>query len=151
MKKHISTLVLILLAACQTPHRLEKDTRYIKLATVTDKYEFSDIERQQAEAIAPPDSDTDDDLANNVGPTGYGGIMLGLGDHHVIKESPPQINKGANRYTVQPLNSEARIEVMSYWQYKVGDCVKVLAGHPSAYPRFFVLKPDERCKTASIK
>lgn len=151
MKKYIATLALFLLAACQTPHRLEKDTRYLKLATVIDEYEFSEIERQQAGAITPADSDVDDDPDNNVGPAGYGGIMLGLGDHHDISESPPQISNGANRYTVQPLNSEERIEGMSYRLYKAGDCVKVLAGHPSAYPRFFALKPHERCTSVSIK
>jgi len=28
----------------------------------------------------------------------------------------------------------------------VGDCVKVLAGHPTEYPRFFELKPGEHCE-----
>lgn len=150
MKKYTATLAFILLAGCQNPHQLEKDTRYIILATVTDKYEFSEIERQQAAASTSADSNADTDLANNVGPAGYGGIMLGLGDHHDIGESP-LISNGANRYTVQPLNSEERIVVMSRRQYQVGDCVKVLAGHPSAYPRFFALKPDERCTSVSIK
>jgi hypothetical protein len=61
-------------------------------------------------------------------------------------DEAPQIAKGANRYTVQPLHSTERIEVMSYGQYKVGDCVKVLAGHPTEYPRFFELKPGEHCE-----
>lgn len=151
MKKFIAALALLLLAGCQTPHRLEKDTSYIILATVTDKYEFSETERQQAGATTPADSNADDDLADNIGPAGYGGIMLGLGDHHDISESPPQISTGANRYTVRPLNSEERIVVMSRRQYQVGDCVKVLAGHTSAHPRFFALKPNEGCSAVSVK
>jgi hypothetical protein len=35
---------------------------------------------------------------------------------------------------------------MSYAQYKVGDCVRVLAGHPTEYPRFFELKQGEHCE-----
>lgn len=151
MKKYIATLALILLAGCQSPHRPEKDTRYLILATVTDKYEFSESERLQAAASTPADSNADDEQANNVGPAGYGGIMLGLGDHHDTGENPPQISNGAYRYIVRPLNSKQRFVVISHRQYQVGDCVKVLAGHPSAYPRFFALKPDERCNTASIK
>jgi len=47
---------------------------------------------------------------------------------------------------VQPLGSAERIEVMSYGHHKMGDCVKVLAGHPTEFPRFFELKPGERCE-----
>ena len=72
--------------------------------------------------------------------------MLGMGTHPDRNDEPPQVAQGAIRYTAQPLGSGERIEVMSYGQYKVGDCVKVLAGHPTEYPRFFELKSDERCK-----
>jgi len=68
-----------------------------------------------------------------------------LDDHPPKRDEAPQIAKVAIRYTVQPLDSKERIEVMSYEQYKVGDCVKVLAAHPSEFARFFELKEGERC------
>jgi hypothetical protein len=148
MKKYIATLALALLAACQSTPRLEDDTRYAKLATVVDKHEFSEVERKQAKANSPGDSSAGFGFGVGVGTGGsggFGGIMLGMGGHPDRRDEQPQISRGAIRYTVQPLGSEERVEVMSYGQYKVGDCVKVLAGHPSEYPRFFALKPDERC------
>lgn len=141
MKTFIAILALVLLSACQSTHRLEKDTRYIRLATVTDKYEFSEFERNQAETDSPRDSNA----GAKIGIGGFGGIMLGLGDHHDNSELQPQISDGANRYTVQPVGSAERIEVLSCGQYNVGDCVKVLAGHPGEFPRFFALKAGERC------
>ena len=59
---------------------------------------------------------------------------------------PPNIAHGANRITVQPLDSTERIEVMSYGHHKPGDCVKVLVAHPNEFPRFFELKSGERCE-----
>jgi hypothetical protein len=69
-----------------------------------------------------------------------------MGSHDNPRDEQPQVAKGAIRYTVQTTGSAERIEVMSYEQLKVGDCVKVLAGHPDEYPRFFRLKPGEQCK-----
>ena len=150
MKKYIATLTLILLAACQSTPRLEDDTRYAKIATVVQKYEFSDVERKQAQANSPHDSNVGFGIGIGMGSGGYsggfGGMMIGMGGHPDTRDEQPQVAKGAIRYTVQVQGSEERVEVMSYGQYKVGDCVKVLAGHPSEYPRFFELKPGEQCK-----
>ena len=81
---------------------------------------------------------------------GSGGMMLRMGSplnsQRDKSDEQPQIARGATRYTVKPLDSEELIAVMSYIQFKVADCVKVLAGHPSECPRLFELKPDERCK-----
>ncbi|MFA6903130.1 MAG: hypothetical protein WC236_08620 [Gallionellaceae bacterium] len=141
MKTYIATLALLLLSACQSTHRLEKDTRYVKLATVIDKYEFSENERNLAQASNPDNSNTD----LGVGKSGFGGIMLGLGDHRDNSDIQPQISDGAIRYILQPLNSQQRIAVLSYSKYKILDCVKVLAGHPTEFPRFFKLKSGEHC------
>ncbi|HQS57727.1 MAG: hypothetical protein B7Y56_08355 [Gallionellales bacterium 35-53-114] len=153
MKKYIATLLLVLLAACQNTPKLEDDPRYAKLATVIDKHEFSEFERKQAQANSPADSKVSVGVGLGVGIGGggsFGGMMFGMGSpinsQRDSRDEQPQIAKGAIRYTVQPLGSEERIEVMSYLQYKVGDCVKVLANHPSEYPRFFELKPDEHCQ-----
>lgn len=151
MNKFAAVLALVFLAACQSGPKLEDDTRYVKLATVVDKYEFSELERKQAQASRPGDSNVGMSVGVGAGTGGsFGGLMIGmgtvLGGRHDTSDEPPLVAYGANRYTVQPLGSEERIEVMSYRQYKVGDCVKVLAGHPSEFPRFFELKPDERCK-----
>ena len=151
MKRIIAAIALVLLAACQSTPKLEEDARYVKLATVVDRHDFTDVERKQAAAHTNPDTHTSVGVGLSVGGGsggfgfGFGGIMLGLGDQRTSRDEPPQIAQGANRYTVQPLRSTERIEVMSYGQYKVGDCVKVLAGHPSEYPRFFELKPGEHC------
>ena len=151
MKKYIAMLALVLLAACQSAPKLEDDTRYTKLATVVDRHEFSEVERKQAQANRPSDSNVGVGIGLGVGTGGsggfgFGGVMMGMGGHPDRRDEAPQVALGAIRYTVQPLGSEERVEVMSYAQYQVGDCVKVLAGHPSEYPRFFELKPDERCK-----
>lgn len=150
MRKYIALLLLVLLGACQSTPRLEDDARYVKFATVLLKYEFSEIERKQAQASAPRSSGVSVGIGVGVGSGGsfgggFGGMMLGMGGHTDRRDEPPQVAKGAIRYTVQIPGSEERIEVMSYVQFKVGDCVKVLAGHPTEYPRFFELKAGERC------
>lgn len=153
MKSIFAVIALVLLAACQSAPKLEEDARYVKLATVVDRHEFTDVERKQAAAHTTSDSHGSIGVGLGVGGGsgggfgfGFGGIMLDMGDQHTKRDEPPQIAKGANRYTVQPLHSTERIEVMSYGQYKVGDCVKVLAGHPTEYPRFFELKLGEHCE-----
>lgn len=152
MKNKIAALALVLLTACQSTPKLEEDTRYVKLATVTDKHEFTEVERKQAAAHTSSDIRTSVGIGVSIGGGtggmgfGFGGIMFGMGDQRARRDETPQIAKGAIRYTAQPLHSTDRIEVMSYEQYKVGDCVKVLAGHPTEYPRFFELKPGEHCE-----
>ncbi len=147
MKKYIAMLALVLLAACQSMH-LEDDPRYAKLATVVDRHDFSELERKQAKANTPSDSNVSIGIGVGSG-IGYGGgfgsMMFGMGRDN-IRDDQPKVAKGAIRYTVQLLGSEERVEVMSYLQYKVGDCVKVLANHPDEYPRFFDLKPGEHCE-----
>jgi hypothetical protein len=150
MKTLIAVILLAILAACQSTHRLEDDGRYVRLARVVDVHEFTELERKQAEANRPSDTRVGVGMGIGVGSGGsFGGIMLGMGteigERRDSRDEPPQVANGANRYTVQPLNSNERIEVMSYGKYKVGDCVKVLAGHPTEYPRFFESKPGERC------
>lgn len=148
MKYSIALLALVLLAACQSTPKLEDDTRYAKLATVVEIHEYSEVERKQAKANTPGDSNVGFGVGVGVGSGGFGsfgGMMLGLGGHADHSDDQPKVANGANRYTVKLLGSEERVEVMSYGKYKVGDCVKVLAGHPSEYPRFFELKPGERC------
>jgi len=148
MNKCFAAIVLMILAACQSSPKLEEDTRYVKLARVVDIHEYTELERKQAEANRPSDTRVGVGLGFGVGGGGsFGGVMLGMGSGTGDRsDEPPQIAKGANRFTVQPLNSKDRIEVMSYAKYKVGDCVKVLIGHPTAYPRFFELKPGDHCE-----
>jgi hypothetical protein len=153
MKKYFAATSLMLLAACQSAPKLEDDTRYARLAKVVDKHEFTEVERKQAEAHKPSDSGVGVGMSVGVGTgTGgsFGGVMLGigsmLGERRDSHDVSPQVALGANRFTVQPLDSKERIEVMSYGPYKVGDCVKVLVGHPTEFPRFFELKPGERCE-----
>ena len=152
MKRIFAAIALVLLAACQSTPKLQEDARYVKLATVVDRHDFTEVERKQAAAHTNPDTHTSVGVGLSVGGGsggfgfGFGGIMLGLGDQRTSRDEPPQIAQGANRYTVQPLHGTERIEVMSYAQYKVGDCVKVLAGHPTEYPRFYELKPGEHCE-----
>ena len=125
------------------------DPRYAKLATIAVKHEFTEVERKQARANTPSDSGLSMGLGFGIGSGGFGGgfggMMMGMGNREHPRDDQPQIAKGAIRYTVQPVDTQERVEVMSYEQYKVGDCVKVLAGHPSEYPRFFALKPNEGC------
>jgi hypothetical protein len=151
MKKFFAATSLVLLAACQSAPKLENDARYVRLAIVVDKHEFTEVERKQAQANRPGDSGVDVGLSVGVGSGGsFGGVMLGMGstvgDRRDSRDEPPQVAYGANRFTVQPLDSKERIEVMSYERYKVGDCVKVLVGHPTEFPRFFELKPGEYCE-----
>lgn len=151
MKKFFAVTSLVLLAACQSTPKLENNARYVRLAIVVDEHEFTEVERKQAEANRPGDSSVGVGLSVGVGTGGgFGGMMLGmssmLGDRRDSRNEPPQVANGANRFTVQPLDSKERVEVMSYGHYKVGDCVKVLVGHPTEFPRFFELKPDERCE-----
>ena len=151
MKKFFAATSLVLLAACQSAPKLENDARYVRLAIVVDKHEFTEVERKQAQANRPGDSGVEVGLSVGVGSGGsFGGVMLGMGstmgDRRDSRDEPPQVAHGANRFTVQPLNSDERIEVMSYGRYHVGDCVKVLVGHPTEFPRFFELKPGEHCE-----
>lgn len=150
MKKYFATLILLLLSACQSTPALEDDTRYVRLATVIDKHEFSEVERKQAQANSPSGTSVHFGIGVGIGSGGslggsFGGMMLGMNGHPDRHEEQPAIAKGAIRYTVQPLGSQERIEVMSYGQYQMGECVKVLAAHPSEFPRFFKLKPEDHC------
>ena len=151
MKKFFVTTSLALLVACQSAPKLEDDARYARLARVVDEHEFTEVERKQAQANRPSDTHVGVGLSVGIGSGGsFGGMMLGMGsgigDQRESRKEPPQIANGANRFTVQPLDSKEHVEVMSYGHYKVGDCVKVLVGHPTAFPRFFELKPGERCE-----
>ena len=149
MAKFLVVTMLVLLAACQTTPKLENDARYVRLARVVDIHEFTELERKQAKANRPKDSSVGVGFSLGVGSGGgFGGLMLGMGSKVGDRrdDEPPQVAHGANRFTVLMPDSEERIEVMSYGHYKVGDCVKVLAGHPTEFPRFFELKPDERCE-----
>lgn len=148
MKTMVSAILLVLLAGCQSTPRLEEDARYVRLATVVDVHEFTETERKQAQANRPGDSHVGVGISVGVGNGGsFGGVMLGMGSRlgERSREVIPQIADGANRYTVQPLGTTELIEVMSYGHHKKGECVKVLAGHPTEFPRFFELKPGERC------
>jgi hypothetical protein len=150
MKKFFVAPLLMMLAACQSTPKLEDDARYVRMAIVMDIHEFTEIERRQAQASRPSDTHMGVGISVGGGSGGtFGGLMLGMGSTfggHDSRDEPPQIANGANRFTVQPLSSNERIEVLSYGRYKLGDCVKVLAGHPTEYPRFFELKPGERCE-----
>ncbi|ADE13179.1 hypothetical protein [Sideroxydans lithotrophicus] len=151
MKKTLIPGLLLLLVACQSTPRLEDDTRYVKLAKVVDVHVFTDAERKEAAKTAPRsnDSGVSFGIGIGVGTGGYSGMMIGantgLSGVHDKRKEPPQVATGANRFTVQPLNSSERIEVMSYKHYKVGDCVKVLSGHPTEFARLFDPKEGERC------
>ena len=153
MKTLIATALLVMLAACQSMVKLEDDTRYVRLAKVTDIREFTELERKQAQANRPSDSRSrvGFGLGLGMGSGGsFGGVSVGLGgtlsERPFGRAQPPHIADGANRITVQPIGTTDRVEVMSYGQHKIGDCVKVLATHPTEYPRFFELKPGESCE-----
>ena len=149
IKTIIAAILLALLAACQSTPRLEDDARYVRLATVVDIHEFTEIERKQAQANRPSDTHVGVGIGIGTGSGGsFGGLSLGIGSTVGDRRNsqPPHIADGANRITVQPLGSTERIEVMSYGHHKMGDCVKVLAGHPTEFPRFFALKPGESCE-----
>lgn len=148
MKRLIAAVALALLAACQSTPKLEDDARYVKLAKVVDKHEFSAEERKEDSSRRPGDSGVGVGMSIGLGSGGFGGVALSLGsligERH--RNAPPSAADGANRFTVQPLGSEQSVEVMSYGHYQIGDCVKVLEGHPSEFPRLYDLKPGERCE-----
>lgn len=149
MKTMIAAILIALLAACQSTPRPEEDARYVRLATIVDVHEFTEIERKQAQASRPSDGSTGVGVSVGVGTGTYGsfrGMSVGIGHTIGSRDLPPQIADGANRYTVQPLGLSEHIEVMSYEHLKKGDCVKVLAGHPTEFPRFLAMKPGERCE-----
>lgn len=151
VNKSLAAGLLVLLAACQSAPRLEDDTRYVRLARVVDVHEFTEAERKEAKPYTPGNGSVGVGVSIGVGSGGgFGGLMVGTGsmwgDGRDSRKQPPQVANGANRFTVQPQNSSERLEVMSYGKYKVGDCVKVLHGHPNEFPRLFDLKPGERCE-----
>ena len=149
MKTVIASISLALLAACQSTPKLEDDARYVRFATVVDVHEFTQIERKQARANMPRDSNVGLGLGIGIGSGGFGGLSVGIGGTlggGRENRNPPNIAEGANRITVQLGGSTERIEVMSYGHHKPGDCVKVLAAHPTEFARFFELKPGERCE-----
>lgn len=140
---------LSLLAGCAST-ALEDDMRYIKLVKVVDVHVFSDEERKEARKTAPR-RNSGFGLGIGLGygtGGGFGGVMLGattpIGSGRDTT-LPPQAADGADRYTVQPLDTQERIEVMSYGKYKIGDCVKLYSGHPTRFARLFDLKPGESC------
>lgn len=150
MKKILVLGLLPLLAACQSTPKLEDDARYVKLARVVDVHVFTDAERKEAAKTLPPgDSGVGFGIGIGVGTGGgFGGMMIGAGtglSGRDRRKEPPQVAYGANRFTVQPLNTSDRIEVMSYKHYKVGDCVKVLTGHPTEFARLYDPKEGESC------
>lgn len=150
MKTGIALAALIWLAACQSGPKLEEDTRYVRLAKVVGVHIYTDAERKDAKLQRPGDSRVGMGISVGVGSGGgFGGLMIGGsslldGSRHDNNE-PPQVALGANRYTVETVEQADRIEVMSYGDYKVGDCVKVLMGHPSEYSRLIDLKAGESC------
>jgi hypothetical protein len=151
--KKISTVVsLLLLVACQSTPRPEDDTRYLQFARVLDVHVYSDAERKEAAKTAPRSNSGSVGVGVGIGfgtGGGFGGVMLGAGTGLGGGRSSsraPQIADGANRFTVQPLHSNERIEVMSYGKFQVGDCVKLFSGHPTEYARLFDLKSGERCQ-----
>jgi len=79
MKKYIFTLALVLLSACQSAPRLEDDTRYVKLASVVEVHEFSEVERKQAQASSSGVS-ISIGIGVGVGTRGsFGDMMFGMG------------------------------------------------------------------------
>ena len=151
MKTILAVISLALLAACQTAPKPEDDTRYLKLARVVDVHVYTDAERKEAAKTAPRphNSGVGMGVGIGMGSGGFGGIMIGAGTGlggGSSRDLPPQAAAGANRYTVQPLQSADRIEVMSYGKFQVGDCVKLFSGHPDEYARLFKLKPGEHCE-----
>lgn len=153
MRKFIAVVLLALLAACQSTPRLEDDTRYIRYAKVVQVHVFTDAERKEAAKTAPRRSNTKVGVGVGVGVgtggVGFGSVTIGVGSvlgSGRSQDIPPQIARGADRFTVQPLHSNERIEVLSYGKFNIGDCVKLFSGHPTEYARLFDLKPGEQCK-----
>ncbi len=149
MNKLLALAPVALLAACQSAAKLEDDTRYTRLARVVDVHVYSDAERKEASKSEPrPSSGVGVGIGVGTGTGGgfgFGGIMFGGGGGR-SRDLPPLVSQGANRYTVQPLNTSDRVEVNSYGKYKVGDCVKLFSGHPNEYARIFDLKSGEHCE-----
>jgi hypothetical protein len=153
MSRGIALVALILLAACQSGPQLEDDTRYVRLAKVVDVHVYTDAERKDAKMQKPSDSRVGVGVSVGVGTGGgFGGLMVGagsmLGGSRHDQNEPPQAAYGANRYTVETLEKRERFEVMSYGNYKIGDCVKVMMGHPTEFARLFDLKLGETCTDA---
>lgn len=144
MKQVIAIALLAVLAACQSTPALEDDARYVRLARVVDVHVYTETERKEAQRQRRGGGvGVGIDIGIGTG-GGFGGVLFGVGGALDTDESP-QVADGANRFTVETLDPAERIEVLSYGNYKVGDCVKVLTGHPSEYARLFELKPGERC------
>ncbi len=151
MKRIFAALALTLLGACQTAPRLEDDARYTRLARVVDVHVYTEAERKEAAKTEPrpgPSVGVGMGFGFGTGGGGFGGIMVGAPAGGGSREVPPLISRGANRYTVQPLNATDRLEVNSYGKYQAGDCVKLFSGHPREYDRLFPLKPGESCAAA---
>ena len=152
MKTLLAGISLALLTACQSTPKLDEDAPYVRYANVVDIHEFTEVERKQARANMPRDSNVGVGLGLGIGTGGggFGGLSVGIGNAlgggRENRNQPPNIAEGANRITVQLVGSTERIEVMSYGHHKPGDCVKVLAAHPTKIPRFLELKPGERCE-----
>jgi hypothetical protein len=151
MKKFVAATALALLAGCQsTP--LEDDARYTRFARVVDVHVFNEAERKEAAKTEPRYNQSGVSMGIGLGygtGGGFGGIGLGYGTSLSDGRSrhiPPLVSRGATRFTVQPLNSGERIELLSYGKFQVGDCVKLFSGHPTEYARLFDLKPGERCE-----
>lgn len=153
MKKWVLVASLVLLSACQSTPRLEDDARYVRLARVVDVHVFTEAERKEAKLRMPGDSRVSIGVGIGVGTggfnSGYDGWIFGgglFGDGYHDRKEPPQIAYGANRFTVETDDKAERFEVLSYGKYRIGDCVKVLMGHPTEYARLFDLRPGEHCK-----
>jgi hypothetical protein len=156
LKKLIAIALLAILAACHGGPALEDDARYVKLAKVVDVHVYTDAERKAARASDGSRSRVHIGIGIGIGTggfdDGYDGWIFGgggmFGDDYYRRE-PPRVEYGANRYTVETVGKGERIEVLSYAKYKVGDCVKVLTGHPTEYARLFSTKPGEHCDSAN--
>ena len=106
----------------------------------------------EAKAQLPSDVRVGGGLSVGVGSGGFGfgGLMLGMGtsvgDKQQDKNTPPQVAYGATRYTVVMVDKAERFEVNSYAHFQIGDCVKVLMGHPTEYARLYTLRTGEHCE-----
>lgn len=151
MNKFIYFALLLLLAGCKSGPSLEDDVRYVKYARVVDIHVYSEAERKEAKAQLPSNVRVGGGMSVGFGSGGgsFGGMMIGmgttLGDQR-DENQPPQVAYGANRFTVVTEGKAERFELNSYGKFKVGDCVKVLMGHPTEYARLFKLKSDEHCE-----
>ena len=146
-----AALILVLLAGCGTLP--ENDVKYQQLAKVVDVHVYTDEERKEDQkALRTYRSGVGFGIGVGVGNVdgGFGGLMLGTGtgldDRPDVFNSAPRPAFGATRYTVQPLHTNERIEVLSYKHYKVDDCVILFSGHPTEYARLFDPKPGEHCE-----